>query len=394
MLTRKAFKYRLYPTPKQEQTLLFVLRRCRSLYNSALEQRKAFYQMRRKSLGYSQQAAELADVKAAYPAYQDIYSQVLQDVLRRLDKAFAAFFRRIRNGETPGYPRFQGQGRYDSVTYPQAGFALAGNMLTLSKIGDLKVRLHRPLVGQVKTCTIKRDVNHWYVTFSCEVEEDALPPCEEAVGIDLGLLHFATLSTGETMENPRHYRRGLKRIKVLQQAKDRKKRGSHRRKRAAIALATAHRKVRNQRKDFQHQAARALVNRFGLLVFEDLKITNMSKAPEPKPDPEQEGAYLPNGASAKAGLNTSILDAGWGQFQALCVAKAASAGRQVVLVNPYNTSQQCSGCGQLVPKPLEERTHTCPHCSLVIDRDHNAAINILQAGKQPTTLRGRRSPSP
>jgi putative transposase len=382
VLTRKAFKYRLYPTPKQEQTLLFVLRRCRSLYNSALEQRKAFYQMRRKSLGYSQQAAELADVKAAYPAYQDIYSQVLQDVLRRLDKAFAAFFQRIRNGETPGYPRFQGQGRYDSFTYPQSGFALAGNMLTLSKIGDLKVRLHRPLVGQVKTCTIKRDVNHWYVTFSCEVEEDALPPCEEAVGIDLGLLHFATLSTGETMENPRHYRRGLKRIKVLQQAKDRKKRGSHRRKRAAIALATAHRKVRNQRKDFQHQAARALVNRFGLLVFEDLKITNMSKAPEPKPDPEQEGAYLPNGASAKAGLNTSILDAGWGQFQALCVAKASSAGRQVVLVNPYNTSQQCSGCGQLVPKPLEERTHTCPHCGLVIDRDHNAAMNILQAGKQ------------
>ena len=208
MLSRKAFHYRLYPTPKQEQTLLFVLRRCRHLYNSALEQRKAFYQMRRKSLGYSQQAAELADLKAAYPAYQDIHSQVLQDVLRRLDKAFAAFFRRIRNGEKPGYPRFQGEGRYDSFTYPQSGFAVADTsgpghnryaVLTLSKIGDLKVRLHRPLVGQVKTVTIKREVHHWYVTFSCEVEEDPLPPCEEAVGIDLGLLHFATLSTGETI---------------------------------------------------------------------------------------------------------------------------------------------------------------------------------------------------
>ena len=393
MLTRKAFKYRVYPTPKQEQTLLFVLRRCRHLYNSALEQRKAFYQMRRTSLGYSAQAAELAEIKSAYPAYQDIYSQVLQDVLRRLDKAFAAFFRRVRNGEKPGYPRFQGEGRYDSFTYPQSGFALAGNVLTLSKIGDLKVRLHRPLAGQVKTVTIKRDVNHWYVTFSCEVEEAALPPCEEAVGIDLGLLHFATLSTGETIVNPRQYRKGLKQIKVLQQAKDRKKRGSHRRKRAAIALAKAHRRVRNQRKDFQHQAARALVNRFGLIVFEDLNITKMSKAPEPKPDPARVGQYLPNGASAKAGLNMSILDAGWGQFQTLCVAKAESAGRQVVLVDPYNTSQHCSGCGQLVPKPLEERTHRCPQCGLVIDRDHNAAINILQAWKRPTALRGRRSPS-
>jgi putative transposase len=153
------------------------------------------------------------------------------------------------------------------------------------------------------------------VTCSCEGEEEPWPKSEEAVGIDLGRLHFATLSTGETSENPRHYRQGLKRIKLLSQAKDRRKRGSRRRKRAALALAKAHRTVRNQRQDFQHQAARALVNRFGLLVLEDLKIVNMSAAPEPKPDPQHEGAYLPNGASAKAGLNTSILDAGWGQFQ-------------------------------------------------------------------------------
>jgi putative transposase len=387
---RKAFNYRLYPTPKQEQTLLFVLRRCRALYNTALEERKAYYQMRRKSLGYNSQAAELAEIKEAFPAYQDIYSQVLQDVLRRLDKAFAAFFRRLKNGEKPGYPRFQGQGRYDSFTYPQSGFALAlwqGTAneryatLTLSKIGDLKVRLHRPMISQVKTCTIKRDVNHWYVTFSCEVEEEPLPPVFEAVGIDLGLLHFATLSTGETIENPRHYRKGQKRITLLQQAKDRKKRGSRRRKRAAITLAKAHRRVRNQRKDFQHKAARSLVNRFGLIVFEDLNIRNMSKAPRPLPDPDKEGAYLPNGASAKAGLNQSILDAGWGQFQAFCVARAASAGRQVVFVNPYNTSQVCSNCGQLVPKDLSERWHSC-ECGAELDRDHNSAIVILFRGQE------------
>ncbi len=332
---RKAFQYRLYPTPKQEQTLLFVL--------------------------------------------------------RRLDKAFAAFFRRLKHGEKPGYPRFQGQGRYDSFTYPQSGFALAGwsgsasnryARLSLSKIGDLKVRLHRPMVGQVKTCTIKRDVNHWYVTLSCEVEEEPLPPGVEAVGIDLGLLHLATLSTGETIENPRPYRKGLKRLKLLQQARDRKKRGSRRRKRAAIVLAKAHRKVRNQRKDFHHKAARSLVNRFGLIAFEDLQITNMSKAPEPKPNPEKEGAYLPNGASAKAGLNTSILNAGWGQFQALCVAKAASAGRQAVFVDPYNTSQLCSQWGRLVPKDLDVRWHSCPYpdCGAELGRDHNSARTILFRG--------------
>ena len=373
--------------------MLFVLRRCRALYNSALEQRKAYYQMRRKSLGYTQQAAELADIKAAFPAYQDVHSQVLQDVLRRLDKAFAAFFRRIRTGEKPGYPRFQGQGRYDSFTYPQSGFALAGDVLTLSKLGDIKVRLHRPMVGQVKTVTIKRDVNHWYVTLSCEVEEEPLPPCEEAVGIDLGLLHFATLSTGETIENPRPYRRGLKRITLLQQAKDRKKRGSHRRKKAAIALAKAHRKVRNQRKDFQHKAARSLVVRFGLIVFEDLKIIHMSKAPEPKPDPDKEGAYLPNGASAKAGLNKSILDAGWGQFQQLCVAKAESAGRRVLFVDPYNTSQLCSRCGRLVPKDLANAgTPASAGLSLTVTTTLQEQ-SCSGARKWPTGLRACRSPA-
>ena len=185
MLTRKAFQYRLYPTKAQEQHLLFVLRRCREVYNSALEERRAHYQMRQTGIGYTRQAAELAEIKAAFPAYQDIYSQVLQDVLRRVDKAFAAFFRRVANGEKPGYPRFKSTNRYRSFTYPQSGFALAGKELTLSKIGDLSVRLHRPMQGQIKTCTIKRDVNHWYVTFSCEVEEEALPPCEDAVGIDL-----------------------------------------------------------------------------------------------------------------------------------------------------------------------------------------------------------------
>jgi putative transposase len=388
---RKAFKYRLYPTRQQERVLLWTLTRCRDLYNAALQERRDAYRMAGVSIRCYDQINQLPDIKQERPEYADIHSQVLQDVLRRVDKAMQGFFRRIKAGQKPGYPRFQGRNRYDSFTYPQVGFALTGERLTLSKIGDVKVRLHRPMVGQVKTCSIKREADQWYVCFSCEVEEEALKACEEAVGIDLGLLHFATLSTGETIENPRHSRKGQQKLALAQQHLARCKRGSHRRERARRAVARAHRTIRNQRRDFLHQAARSLVNRYGLIVMEDVKIANMSKAPEPKPDPNQDGAYLPNGASAKAGLNTSILDAGWGQFQALCVAKAASAGRQVVVVDPCMTSQRCSSCGTIAKKDLSERWHSCS-CGCELDRDHNAAINILLAWKRPTTLRSRRSP--
>jgi putative transposase len=245
--------------------------------------------------------------------------------------------------------------------------------------------------GRVKTCTIKREAEAWFVCFSCEVEEEALPASQEAVGLDLGLLHFATLSTGETIENPRHYRKGQKKLALAQQRLSRCTRGSHRRERARKAVARAHRKIGNQRRDFLHKATRSLVNRYGVLVMEDLSILNMSAAPEPRPDPNQDGAYLPNGASAKAGLNTSIRDAGWGQFLTLCVAKAASAGRTVVLVDPHYTSQRCSQCGAIARKDLSERWHSCS-CGCELDRDHNAALNILLAWKRPTVLRDRRSP--
>lgn len=168
----------------------------------------------------------------------------------------------------------------------------------------------------------------------------------------------------------------MKRIKLHSQIKDRRKKGSHRRKRAAIALARAHRKVRNQRKNFHHQLSRRLVNEYGLIAMEDLQIVNMTKAPEPKPDPEKEGAYLPNGASAKAGLNQPILYAGWGQFQQFCAYKAAKAGRRVVLVGPTIPVSSCLGCGRLVPKDLDVRWHSC-ECGTELDREHNAAITIL-----------------
>jgi len=246
--------------------------------------------------------------------------------------------------------------------------------------------------GRVKTCTIKREADQWYVCFSCEVEEEALPASQEAVGLDLGVLHFATLSTGETIENPRHYRKGQKKLARAQQKLARCTRGSHRRERARKVVARAHRAIRNQRRNFLHKAARALVHRYGVIVMEDLKITNLSAAPDPKPDPNQDGAYLPNGRAAKAGLNTSILDAGWGYFQALCVAKAASAGRTVALVDPHYTSQRCSQCGVIARKDLSERWHSCS-CGCELDRDHNAALNILLAWKRLTVLRPSKPPA-
>ena len=301
--------------------MLFYLRRCRALYNTGLEERRAYYQLRHATLSCYTQINELPDLKQAFPAYQELPSHVLQDVLRRLDKAFAAFFRRIRNGEAPGFPRDKSTSRYHCFTYPdKAGWKLGEKHLTLSGVGDIKIKLHRELAGTIKIVPIRGDIDQWYATFSCETAEPTpLPPSEQEVGIDRGVMRFATLSTGEAIENPRHSRKGLKRLKLLSQIKDQRKKGSRRRKRAAIALARAHRKVRNQRANFQHQLSHRLINEYGLLAMEELSILNMTATPEPKPDPENEGQYLPNGAAAKAGLNQSILDAGWGQFQSFCL---------------------------------------------------------------------------
>jgi putative transposase len=378
-MSKHAYKFRLYPTRKQQERLQWTLDRARELYNAALQERRDAYRMAGKSITYYDQANQLPEIKEIREEYNDIHSQVLQDVLRRVKKAFDNFFRRCKNGEEPGYPRFQGKNRYDSFTYPQVGFSLThDNRITLSKIGSIKVKLHREIKGTIRTCTIKRESDAWYVVFACEVSAEPLPENHEAIGIDLGLLHFATLSDGSTIENPRHYRRAEKHLKKVQEALSRKKRGSHRRKKAVKQVAKAHRKVAKQRRDFLHKASRKLVNAYGTMVFEALQPANMSKRPKPKQD--ENGTYLPNGAAAKGGLNKSINDAGWGQFQQFCLYKAARAGRNVLFVNPKYTSQICSSCGTVKKKTLDERWHSC-ECGCELDRDHNAAINILRLGR-------------
>lgn len=360
----RTYKYRLCPTKYQVQLLADTLESCRALYNCALEQRKLAYRQFGVSLNYYSQADELKEIKEYFPEYKQVHSQVLQDVLKRVDKAFQNFFHRLKSGKKPGYPRYKGYGWYDSFTYPQSGFSLSDNSkgnqrLKLSKIGNIKVKLHRKIQGTIKTCTIKREVDKWYVCFSCEVEPKYLPKTNKAVGIDVGLEKFATLSDGTIIENPRYLRKSEAKLKREQRKLSRNKKGSNSRKKQKIKLAKIHRKIKNQRNDFLHKESNKLVNNYDTIVFEDLRIKNMVK----------------NHKLAK-----SISDASWSKFIEYTTYKAESAGKQVILVNPRNTSQICSGCGVIVKKSLSVRVHKCPYCGLVLDRDINAAINILRAG--------------
>jgi putative transposase len=377
-LGNKAYKFRISPTQKQSGKLEWILRRCKELYNAALEERREAYRMNGVSVSYQMQANQLPAIKELREEYQDIHSQVQQEVLKRLEKAMQAFFRRVRNGETPGYPRFKSGDRYDSFTYPQGGYEIIKKRLHLSKIGHIKIKLHREMKGTIKTCTIKREGDQWYAVLTTEYEFDpsmTFHPSEEEVGIDLGINSFAALSDGTFIENPHVYRTAEEEIKAAHKKIARRKKGSHRRNRAKKELSRLYRKARNKRRDFLHKQSHNLVKNYGTLVFEELHIDNMTKAPDPKQD--EDGKYLPNGAAAKGGLNKSILDAGWGAFVTIWSHKAAEAGGKVVKVAPHGTSQACSGCGCVVPKDLGVRWHSCPHCGCELDRDHNAARNIL-----------------
>jgi putative transposase len=377
------YKYRLYPTAAQETALRGMLATARDVYNSLLNWRKHDYEVQGKAPSCGEQEKALPLWKKAHPELCDIYSQVLQDVCKRVDRAFDAFFRRVKEGDTPGFPRFKGKGQYDSLTYPQSGFKILGQAISLSKIGTVKAILHRPVEGTIKTCTVRRQSGKWYVCFAVEVESEPLPESTEQVGIDVGLNAFAALSNGEFIENPRFFRKEEKALAKAQRKADklkhaRNKEQKAKRRKAYKVVSRIHERIRNRRHDFVHKLSRKLVNRFGLIAVEKLNVKNLSKSPAPKPDPQNEGQFLPNGASAKAGLNKSILDAAWSMFRSVLTYKAERASRQEVNVNPAYTSQDCSGCGQRVPKTLKERVHVCPCCHLVLDRDVNAARNILK----------------
>jgi putative transposase len=365
----RAFKYKLKPTPNQERLFERTLMLCRHVYNAAIGERREAWRMRGVSVTYYQQKAELPSIKVAMPEYAEVHSQVLQDVVLRVEHAYQGFFQRIKDGGTPGYPRFQGHARYHSLTYPQVGehggARFENGALILSKIGNVAVRWSRPLEGTPKTVTISQEADGWYVTVSCaDVPVVPLSPTGRETGIDVGLKVFLITANGEIVENPRHYRRAERHLAKCQRRVSRRIKGSHRRRKAVAVLAKAHQTVQRQRTDFHHKTALALLRANDTIYLEDLRVANMARNPH---------------------LAKSIHDAGWARFRAILEAKAACAGRRVVAVPPAYTSQECSRCGERVPKTLSIRTHICPSCGLVLDRDHNAALNIQWAGQ---ALRG------
>jgi putative transposase len=360
---KTAYKFRMYPNKQQEAMLDVTLETCRHLYNTALADRKNCYELEGISRSYEDQAATLTREKKE-GRWQGIFSQVSQDVLKRVDKAFKAFFRRVKAGEKPGYPRFKGRGWYKSFTYPQVGYKIEGSRLVLSKIGSIRIFKHREVEGKIKTCTIKKDhLGHWYAILVSEIEDIPQVEPKIAIGVDVGLKSLVAISTGETIQYPRYYVQSQAKLAVAQRNLSRKKKGSANRRKAKVKVAKISQDVQNHRDEFLHQVSRKLVDSADLIVFENLNISSMLK----------------NHHLAK-----HIQDHAWGKLIQFTQSKAAKAGKIVELVDARYTSQKCSQCGIIVPKTLADRVHHCPKCGLEMDRDVNASLNILTLG-----LRGR-----
>ncbi|MBZ6303253.1 RNA-guided endonuclease InsQ/TnpB family protein [Streptomyces olivaceus] len=388
----RAYKFLIRPTVGQTAALSAMLADHCSLYNGALQERRDAYRHASKtSIKYGMQSAQLKDIRAFDPERQGRWSfSSQQATLRRLDKAFAAFFRRIKSGETPGYPRFRGVNWFDTVEFPKDGDGCRWDStpydpqtrVRFQGVGHVKVKQHRPVVGKVRTVGVKREGRRWYVVLTAEqAQPGPLPATGAVVGIDMGIASFLTTSDGEHVTNPRHGRNAAAKLETAQQALSRCKRGSKRRRKAVQKIADLHRKVRRQRLDHAHKTALHLVRQHDLIAHEDLKIRNMAKTVAPKPDPAQPDGFLPNGASAKTGLNRSISDAGWGVFLTILHAKAESAGREVIAVDPRNTSCTCPECGHTSAenRPTQEKFH-CTGCGHRAHADVVGASNVLRAG--------------
>jgi putative transposase len=378
---RRAFKFRAYPTRGQEQRAARLLADHCDLYNAALEERREAWRMRRVNISYGMQSAQLRGIRRADPLGQGRHSfTAQQQTLRRLDTVFAAFYARIKKGKA-GYPRFKPCSRFSQVGFvagdgakwiPAAagGWARAA----FQAVGSVKVGQHRPVPGTVKFLQLKREYRRWYVIVITDTEAEPLPATGRAVGVDVGVARFLTTSDGQVIANPQFLAAAAETIHNLQRRKEHARCGSGNRKRIRRALAKEWRKVRNRRRDFHHKTARALVSACDVIVLEKLRTADMTRRPAPKPDPDQPGAFLPNMARAKAGLNKAILDAGWAQFANILTAKAESAGRRVVSVDPAGTSMTCHICRRRCTRPKQD-TVICPTHG-TIDADINGARNI------------------
>jgi putative transposase len=363
---RAAFKYRLYPTQAQAAFLDGQLREACSLYNAAKQERDDAWKTCHKSIHYYDQANQLKAMRAEGLIGLENFS-CCQDVLRRVDKTYRAFYARVKRVDKPGFPRYRSARRYDSITFPTYGDGcglLDSGKLRIQGAGQIKVKLHRPVEGTIKTVTIKREAGRWFAIFSVERDAVPLPARDRAIGIDVGLNSFATLSDGTEVPNPKHYRAAEARFRCAQRKVARRKnQRSNRRRKAVRLLQRAHAHAANQRRDFQHKLSRQLVNEYGVIAVEDLSIQGL----------------------AGGMLGKSVHDAGWNSFMQKLSYKAECAGRVLVKVHPRGTSQTCL-CGASVPKTLADRWHDCPACGLSAGRDVVSAQVILQrAGTRPSS---------
>jgi putative transposase len=352
----KTVSAKLYPSRDQEQTLFRFLNVTRWIYNRALEHRIKAWKRRKKSVAYNEQQALLTQWRRRVEWIRAVPVEVERDALRRVDRGMGTFFRHLRAGQSPGFPRFKNRNRWRSFEALQTGTYLReSNHVYIPGVGPMKYRGLKPFEGAVKGIRVLKKARGWYVQLI--VDNGPAPEkrsVETSVGIDVGLTHFATLSDGRQIENPRWYQNAEHRLRFLQKIVSRRKKGSRRRRKAVNRLARFHERIADTRKDWLHKETRKLVDEFDLIAVEDLNVEGMSRSR----------------------FGKSILDAAWSEFVNQLSYKAENAGGSLVRVNPRGTSQECSGCGATVPKLLHDRVHRCV-CGLTLDRDHNAALNIV-----------------
>jgi len=382
-VSTRNIEFRLYPTKAQEATLLrWLVLHC-ELYNAAVMERRDAYRKCGLSISYNHQQNDLPIIKQYRPELIPLGSHALQETVRRVDRAYRAFFRRIKTGDVPGYPRFKSKHRFDSFCYPDpAGWKIAGqNKLKISNLGEIPMR-GKPRIpltqGEPRTLTVKRQNRKWYAVCAVEYPEPVLRRNQQysgrMVGIDAGCLSLAATSDGDFVENPRNLRKAQKKLASAQKALSRKSRGSNRRNVAKRKVSALHGQVARKRKDFLHQLSAAIVTLYSFVAVEKLLLLNMTKSA--RGTIEKPGKNV----KQKAGLNRSLLDAGFGMLFSLIAYKAEEAGAQFVKVAPNHTSQHCFWCGNNVPKELSVRVHHCPSCGFTQNRDYNAALNILLKG--------------
>jgi putative transposase len=381
---RLTFKYRIYPTNSQIKRLEETFGTCRFLYNCALEERISYYKKYHKGISYVTQANYLSEIKDLLPEFENIHSQVLQSTLKRLDSSYKGFFRRVLLGEKAGFPRFKNKDRFRSILYPQSGFALSKSKgqvgkkkckLKLSKIGDIPMILHRNIKGNIKTCQIIRMPSEkYYVCFACDdVPSEHIAKTGQETGIDLGVKNLLTFKNGDKISNPKHFKKSQDKLASAQRKLSNLSFRDPGRHAAKLHAARLYEKVVNQRTDFYHNIANEIIKDFDYIVLEKLNIIGMQK----------DNWRI---------LNREIQNCAWSQFIQMLLYKAENAGKEIVLVDPWNTSKMCSDCGKLVEKTLSDRIHKC-ECGLEIDRDHNAAINIYNRGKLRLPRESRNIPS-